>query len=228
MRRVMLVMQVLACTLLLAGCALKFDRAAVSPPDVSEEPDVVDTAPDPVDEPDLPDDPGIEDLREEDPAAEDAPLEDPVDPFEPLEHVSADLAVYVAGCPGLSYLKDARFVAPKLKEQYPVLQRRVINALAIKSGTPRLVELSSPVVEAGIFDSDKGTALVLGNFTYKPIAGLTVRVPVARDVKAVRSAENGALKFRLVNASKRLKDAGFTKVAVFTTKLGLSDIIVLE
>ena len=41
-------------------------------------------------------------------------------------------------------------------------------------GVCRLVELSHPVVEAGIFVSPKGTALVLANFTYEPIQGLEV------------------------------------------------------
>ena len=145
-----------------------------------------------------------------------------------MNHFGKGLAVYFAGCPGLSYLKDAKFVAPELKEQYPATQRRAINALAFESGAPRLVELSSPVVEAGIYDSDKGTALVLGNFTYKPIDNLVVRMPVAVKVTSVRSVENGALKFTLIDAPKPLKDAGFAKLAVFTTKLGISDIVVLE
>jgi hypothetical protein len=58
--------------------------------------------------------------------------------------------VYVGACPGLSYLKDAGFVPAELKERYPPLQRRVLAGLAAARGVARLVELSHPVVEAGL------------------------------------------------------------------------------
>jgi hypothetical protein len=74
-------------------------------------------------------------------------------------------AVYIGACPGLSYLKDAGFVPAELKEQYPPAQRRILTGLAGTRGVPRLVELSYPVVEAGVYDAPAGTALVLANFT---------------------------------------------------------------
>ena len=137
-------------------------------------------------------------------------------------------AVYLAACPGLSYLKDARFVPRELKEQYPPTQRRVINALAAAAGAARLVELSHPVVEAGVYDADAGTALVLANFTYKPIDRLAVRLAVPRRIASVRSAENGPVTFSLVQAPKTVRDSGYPFLAVFTTRLGLSDILVLS
>jgi len=137
-------------------------------------------------------------------------------------------AVFLAACPALSYLKDARFVPRELKEQYPPTQRRIINALAAGSGAPRLVELSHPVVEAGVYDSDRGTALILANFTYKPIDHLAVRLPVARKVTSVRSVEHGVRKLSLDDAPKALKDMGYPFVAAFSTRLGLNDIILLE
>lgn len=137
-------------------------------------------------------------------------------------------AVYFAGCPGLSYLKDARFVPKALQEQYPPSQRRLINALAVIRRVPRLVELSHPAVEAGIYDSPNGSAVVLANFTYQPIEKLTLRVPLSQKIQAIRSVERGKLRFRQENASPALKAAGYPWVAACNVSLGLNDVVLLE
>ena len=137
-------------------------------------------------------------------------------------------AVYIGACPGLSYLKDAGFVPRELKERYPPVQRRVLTGLAASRGVARLVELSHPVVEVGLYDARAGTALVLANFTYRPIERLTVRVPLAKPVQGVRSVEHGPLRFTEEAAPEELRGQGYSSVAVFTTALGLNDIILLE
>jgi hypothetical protein len=137
-------------------------------------------------------------------------------------------AVYVGACPGLSYLKDAGFVPTELKERYPAAQRRLITGVASARGAARLVELSEPVVEAGVYDAPEGTALVLGNFTYQPIEALGARVPVSRAVKSVRSVERGALPFTVERASAALAAQGHQSIVTFTLALGLSDIVLLE
>jgi hypothetical protein len=137
-------------------------------------------------------------------------------------------AVYVAACPGLSYLKDAGFVPTALQERYPAVQRRFINAVAMARGATRLVELSEPVVEAGVFDAPQGTALVLANFTYRPIEMLTARVPVARAVHRVHSVQAGDLRFALEDASPALRALGYDKVAAFALALGVNDIILID
>ena len=91
-----------------------------------------------------------------------------------------------------------------------------------------MVELSHPVVEAGVYDAPKGTALILANFTYEPITDLTVRLPVVRMVKRVRSVENGDLKFSVEAPPEALRGEGLGHIAAFETKLGLNDIILLE
>ena len=136
--------------------------------------------------------------------------------------------VYFAACPGLSYLKDAHFVAAELKERYPATQRRLLQAFAAARGVPRLVELSAPVVEAGVYDAPTGAALVLANFTYQPIEKLTVRVPLVKDIRGVRSVEHGVLSFQRAAPSPALRAQGYTTVAVFVTKLGLNDILLLK
>jgi hypothetical protein len=137
-------------------------------------------------------------------------------------------AVYVGACPGLSYLKDAGFVPAELKERYPPIQRRVLAGLAASRGVARLVELSDPVVEAGLYDAPVGTALVLANFTYRSIERLTVRVPLVKSLHGVRSVEHGPLRFSEEAAPEELRRQGYGSVAVFTTPLGLNDIILLE
>ena len=137
-------------------------------------------------------------------------------------------AVYVGACPGLSYLKDAAFVPMELKERYPLAQRRLLTGFAGARGVPRLAELSHPVVEAGVYDAPAGTALVLANFTYHPIEALTVRLPLTKPVRGVRSVESGPLRFMEEPASQELRRQGYGSVAVFTTRLGLNDIILLE
>jgi len=55
-----------------------------------------------------------------------------------------------------------------------------------------------------------------------------VRVPLAKPVQVVRSVEHGPLPFTEERASPALRVQGYTSVAVFTTRLGLNDIILLE
>jgi len=137
-------------------------------------------------------------------------------------------ALYVATCPAVSYAKDARFVPKALREKWPAPQREFINRTARLSGTPRLVELSHPVVEAGIFDAPEGTALILANFAYDPIASLTVRVPLAKAPKKVTSVEKGALAFSVEPASPKLAAAGFTVIGRCEVPLGWNDVLTYE
>ncbi len=104
----------------------------------------------------------------------------------------------------------------------------MLTGLAVSRGVARLVELSDPVVEAGLYDAPAGTALVLANFTYRSIERLTVRVPLAKSLHGVRSVEHGPLRFAEEAAPEELRRQGYGSVAVFTTNLGLNDIILLE
>jgi hypothetical protein len=138
------------------------------------------------------------------------------------------VAVCVATCPALSYAKDARFVPAELKEKWPATQREFINAVARHSGAPRLVELSQPVVEAGVFEAPGGAALVLANFTYEPIPQLEVRLPVNRTPRSVRSLERGSLPFTVNPAGQKLAEQGYRQVVRCTVALGLNDLLLFE
>ena len=138
-------------------------------------------------------------------------------------------AVYTATCPAISYAKDAKFVPAELKENWPAVQREFINRQAELAKAPRLIELSHPVVEAGLYDAKAGTALVLANFTYQPIKGLkvTLRLPNPRPPKTVKSVTSGQLKF-----TSTTPPAGslvqYPYKVTFTVDLGLTDIILIE
>jgi hypothetical protein len=140
------------------------------------------------------------------------------------------LAVTSTSSHGFSLARSGPLGLTKIagKERYPLVQRRVVGGLAAARGVVRLVELSLPVVEAGLYDAPAGTALVLANFTYRPIEGLTVRVLLAKPAQVVRSFEHGPLPFTEERASPALRVQGYRSVAVFTTRLGLNDIILLE
>lgn len=137
-------------------------------------------------------------------------------------------SVYAAACPGLSYLKDAGFVPRELKESYPTVQRRFINAWAEASGAPRLVHLSHPVVEAGLYDAPKGTALVLANFTYELIPELLVGLPMPKRPDKVRSLTKGPCAFTIETTSEKFRDLGYACAVNFKLPLNLNDIVIVE
>jgi hypothetical protein len=137
-------------------------------------------------------------------------------------------AFYVGTCPAIAYIKEAKFVPRELKERWSRPERRLINSMARRRGVPRLVELSHAVVEAGVYDAPKGTALVLANFTYQPIEDLRVRLFVPGPVRSVTSVERGKLRFSSQPATRDGFPPGYPQAVTFTLNLGLSDVVVLE
>jgi len=148
-------------------------------------------------------------------------------PAATLNRYGKGTAIYFGTCPALSYLKDAHFVPEGLKEQWPAYQRKLINSQAAAAAS-RLVALSQPAVEAGVFEAPAGTALILGNFTYQPITQLQVRLPVNQPVKSVRAVEAGQLKFKIVKAGVKVRKTGYPSEVVFTMPLGINDIVLVE
>ena len=143
-------------------------------------------------------------------------------------HFGKGQTVYIGACPGIAYAKEARFVPRELKERWPAGLRRFINLPARSRDVPRLVQLSHPVVEAGVYDAEPGTALVLANFAYEPIATLDVTLPVRTSVKSVRSLTHGALQFTASPAAHVDAASGFTARVHFHLPLGLTDIVLCE
>ena len=137
-------------------------------------------------------------------------------------------AWYLGACPAIAYLKEARFVPAELKEKWPAEHRRLLTAPARQRQVPRQVELSQPVIEAGVYDSPQGSVLVLANFTYEPVPDLRVGLPVARPVRSVRSLTRGDLPFTLEAAPPNHAAAGRPQLVRFALPLGLDDIVLCE
>ncbi len=134
-------------------------------------------------------------------------------------------AIYMGACPGLAYIKEAKFVPAELKEKWPGDIRRLINAQSSLSGASKLVELSHPVVEAGVYDAEAGTALVLANFTYEPIQKLKITLRTLQRIRSVRSVINGKLAF---SQEKSGPTVGNAHRATCEVELGLNDILLFE
>ncbi len=132
-------------------------------------------------------------------------------------------ATYVAACPAIAYLKEAKFVPDALREKWPAEIRRRINRATEQRGAKRLVELSHGVVETGVYDAPAGSALVLANFTYEPIPALKIRLQVPRPIKQVRSLERGPLPF-----SVEEMPGTAARVVACELSLGLTDIVLFE
>ncbi len=137
-------------------------------------------------------------------------------------------AFYFSTTPGISYIKDANFIAEALAEKWPAAQRRVLTHFATDAKAAPLVKLSQPVVEAGIYDAPTGTALVLANFTYKPIKSLNIELPTRETVSAVRSLAHGAVAFKNLSAKSPWKNEGYQHIVQFSVPLGEDDIVILE
>lgn len=132
---------------------------------------------------------------------------------------------YVAACPAIAYVKEAKFVPDALREKWPAEIRRRINQTAQQRGVKRPVDLSHAVVEAGVYDAPAGTALVLANFTYEPIEALKIRLSVPRTVRQVRSVERGPLKFSVEETSSGTAAA---RIVACELSLGITDVVVIE
>ena len=137
-------------------------------------------------------------------------------------------ALLFATTPGVSYIKDARFVPDQLAEKWPESHRHAITSAAHDAGAAPLVKLSRKVVETGIYDAAGGSALVLANFTYEPIAALEVEMPSRGVPAAVRSLAHGSLPFKAVPAPEPWRAEGWTEMIRFTLPLEFDDLILLD
>jgi hypothetical protein len=139
-------------------------------------------------------------------------------------------ALCVATTPGISYIKDAKFVAAELKEKWPAEHRRFINATAKAAGALPQIELSHAVVEAGVYEGPRGVAIVLANFTYEQIEKLTLALPVRSKVTRIHTADNPGAEIPFVTqaATPAQRAEGFSGVAKFSIPLGLDQIVLIR
>jgi len=85
--------------------------------------------------------------------------------------------------------EGAGFKPETLEEHWPAGPRELVKlALDAAKATPA-ARCDVPVVEASLLAGDKGCAVVLANFTYRPIEALTVDVTLPRPVTRATSSE---------------------------------------
>ncbi|HMC26261.1 MAG TPA: beta-galactosidase trimerization domain-containing protein, partial [Verrucomicrobiae bacterium] len=137
-------------------------------------------------------------------------------------------AVWFATTPGISYIKDAKFVAKALAEKWPQAHRHAITRYAMEAGAAPLAKLSEPVVETGIFDAPAGTALILANFTYTPIKSLQIELPLRKNPATVKSLEHGPVEFDTARAPSLLRKEGYDWIARFNLPLVLDDLLLID
>jgi hypothetical protein len=145
-----------------------------------------------------------------------------------VNRIGKGQAVSLNCTPGISYIKEARFVRDALAENWPPAYRQFLTHFATAAGAGRLVELSEPVVEAGVYDAPEGTALVLANFTYKRIQKLEVRIPGARPISTVTSRAHGNLAFETLPTTAIWKREEFKYTSHFSLPLETDDVILLH
>jgi hypothetical protein len=98
--------------------------------------------------------------------------------------------VYAIGfLPMLAYAQAAHFAPAGLSEKWPAEPRQLIQAPLDAAGVAPAAGCDVPVVETSLLDGAHGAVVVLVNYTYQPIADLSVDVKLSRDVKRATSAE---------------------------------------
>jgi hypothetical protein len=93
--------------------------------------------------------------------------------------------------PMLTYGQQAKFAKKSLSEKWPAGPRDHLKEVVTSAGVRGAVETNVPVVEASLLVAPNASALVLANYTYEPIAKLTVRVRTDRPVRRAISCETG-------------------------------------
>lgn len=99
-------------------------------------------------------------------------------------------AIWIGAYPGLSYIRGAN-VGPGITNEYPADVRELVNAPVKLAGVKRDVELSTPIVEATLQESDRGAVVTLVNYTVKPIAELTMTARTSKPVKRAVAVQSG-------------------------------------
>jgi hypothetical protein len=97
--------------------------------------------------------------------------------------------------PMLAYGQGAHFAATQLKEQWPDQSREVARLALDAAMIGPEVRADVPVVEASLLEGDKGAAVVLVNYTYRPIRVLKVQVRTDRQFTRAVSTEGRNVNF---------------------------------
>ncbi|MBI4646891.1 MAG: hypothetical protein HY738_09940 [Bacteroidia bacterium] len=124
---------------------------------------------------------------------------------------------YIGTCPGIIYIREAKFKREQLSEQWNQVIRSFINNAAQK--TNPMIKCNTPVIETGIYDSEGASIIVLANFQYKKINNLEVEFSGLKEPEIVYSYEQGQVIFNHFEEDR--------KTIKFNLQLDLNDIIIV-
>lgn len=104
--------------------------------------------------------------------------------------------IYYAFMPGHNFFAKVAEANPEGNvTKFPELPRKLITFPCTMAEVMKQVEISQGTFEADLLVSEKGTALILINFTRQPIDAVKIKIQ-ASGIKSVSSVENGEIKFQ--------------------------------
>jgi hypothetical protein len=106
--------------------------------------------------------------------------------------------------PMLAYGQGAGFKPDTLEEKWPDSPRWLVK-LALDAGKViPVAQCDRPVVETSLLTGDKGSALILVNYTYQPVPSLVIDLKLTRPVTRATSTEGVAIQVEKTNGGVRL------------------------
>ena len=104
----------------------------------------------------------------------------------------------------LAYGQLAGFKKTKLSEKWPAEPRRILQQVLDRAGVKPVARTDVPVVETSLLAGPKASALVLVNYTYEPVASLSVELRSPVPIKKATSLEHGPITLQNTEAGVRL------------------------
>ncbi|GMU23460.1 MAG: hypothetical protein AMXMBFR13_35380 [Phycisphaerae bacterium] len=119
--------------------------------------------------------------------------------------------------PMLAYGHGAGFQPRTLEEKWPMEPREIIRHALDRAGVVPVARASEPVVETGLLAGPRTSALVLVNYTYKPLGTLTVDLNWPAAIRRAVSCEGVSVQIESLPGGTRI-----------TLPLEWTDIVLLE
>jgi len=121
--------------------------------------------------------------------------------------------------PMLAYGQGANFPPTTLGEKWPMQPRQLIQLPLMLGRVQVAAKASLPVVETSLLNGPNGAVLVLANYTYEPIASLSVDVMLKVPVKRAVSTEGKPLRMQKIPGGVRLQlPLEWTDMVLLTSK----------
>ncbi len=117
----------------------------------------------------------------------------------------------------LAYGQGANFKPTTLEEKWPENPRRIVEIALESAQIAPAARCDKPVVETSLLTGEKGSAVVLANYTYQPIENLVIDVKLPTPPTRALSVEGSPVTLEKTGDGVRLK-----------TALKWTDIIILE